>query len=304
MLELTLSVAPIFLIILLGGILRRVLITDDDAWNYINKLAYWVLFPCLLFNKTSVINFADFDILPLAITVISGFVAAVIFAYIFGKVIGLSPASLTSVIQGGGRHNAFIALAVITQVFGQQGAMVAALIIAVLVTFTNIVVNVIMTVMLSPQGSSKIAILSDLKRNPFILAILTGALFNVMGLGNLTILHSMTLSIGETTLTVALLCVGAGLRLRGVGDKVNSCIIACTAKMIVFPLVVFFFSGYFELSHILTVSVMIFAVSPAGAASYPLAKQMGGDAPLMATLISLETLISIITIPLIIIWLN
>lgn len=304
MLELTLSVAPIFLIILLGGVLRRVLITDDDAWNYINKLAYWVLFPCLLFNKTSVINFADFDILPLAITVISGFVAAVIFAYIFGKVIGLSPASLTSVIQGGGRHNAFIALAVITQVFGQQGAMVAALIIAVLVTFTNIVVNVIMTVMLSPQGSSKIAILSDLKRNPFILAILTGALFNVMGLGNLTILHSMTLSIGETTLTVALLCVGAGLRLRGVGDKVNSCIIACTAKMIVFPLVVFFFSGYFELSHILTVSVMIFAVSPAGAASYPLAKQMGGDAPLMAALISLETLISIITIPLIIIWLN
>ena len=304
MLELTLLIAPIFLMILLGSILRRVLITDDEAWNYINKLSYWVLFPCLLFNKTSVINFSEFDIFPLSITVISGFLAAVIFAYVFGKIIGLSPASLTSVIQGSGRHNAFIALAIISQIFGEQGAMIAALIIAVLVTFTNIVINIMMTVMLSPEGSSKVAILSDLRRNPFILAILAGALFNVLGLGNLPILHSLTLSIGETTLTVALLCVGAGLRLRGVGDKLNSCIIACVAKMIIFPMVVFFFSGFFGLSHLITVSVMIFAVSPAGAASYPLAKQMGGDAPLMATLISLETLISIVTIPLIIIWLN
>ena len=47
-------------------------------------------------------------------------------------------------------------------------------------------------------------------------------------------------------------------------------------------------------------AAMIFAIAPTGAASYPLAKQMGGDAPLMATLISLQTLISVVTMPLII----
>lgn len=304
MIELTLLIAPIFLIILLGVILKRILITCDGVWNFVNKLAYWVLFPCLLFNKTSVIDFENFNIGPLSITVIAGFSVAVIFSYLLGRVAGLSKPSITSVIQGGGRHNAFIALAIITQIFGDEGAMVGAIIIAVLVTFTNIVVNISMTVMLSPKGSGLGSVLRDLQRNPFILAILIGAIFNFLGWGNLPVLHDFTLSVGETTLTIALLCVGAGLQIREVGDKLTPCVIALIAKMIIFPSVTYMLAIYFELPHVLLVSAMVFAMSPTGAASYPLAKQMGGDAPLMATLISLQTLMSVITLPLIIFLLN
>ncbi|MBT5072802.1 MAG: AEC family transporter [Kordiimonadaceae bacterium] len=304
MMDLTLLIAPIFLIILLGNILRRILIVDDDVWDYINKMAYWVLFPCLLFNKTSVIDFADFDLGPLSITVVAGFIAAVLFSYIFGKISGFAPATLTSVIQGGGRHNAFLALATASQIYGEEGAMIAAIIIAILVTFTNLVVNITLTIMLSPKGSGISSVISDLKRNPFIIAILLGAAFNVLGLGNLPILHEFTLSVGETTLTIALLCVGAGLRMRGLSDKIVACAIATFAKMIIFPSVVYMMTVYFALPHVMAMTAMIFAISPTGAASYPLAKQMGGDAPLMASLISLQTLISVITLPLMIILLG
>ena len=70
MLDIALLIAPIFLIILLGTLLRRYLVDDDDVWSQVNKLAYWVLFPCLLFNKTSVIDFAGIAFGPLAITVL------------------------------------------------------------------------------------------------------------------------------------------------------------------------------------------------------------------------------------------
>lgn len=304
MLDITLLIAPIFLIILLGAFLRRFLINDDDVWHQINKLAYWVLFPCLLFNKTSVIDFTGVAFGPLTITVLVGFSAAVLFSFIFAKIFGLTPATITSVMQGGGRHNAFLALAVASQVFGEEGAMIAAIIIAVLVTFTNLVINISMTVILSNNGVRFDGVIADLKRNPLIFAILLGAAFNVAGLGHLPIVYPFTLSVGETTLTIALLCVGAGLRVRGVGDKIIPCLIALVAKFIVFPVVVYLCAKYFSLPHVMLMIVMIFAVSPTGAASYPLAKQMGGDAPLMATLISLQTLISIITIPLIIYILN
>ena len=42
---------------------------------------------------------------------------------------------------------------------------------------------------------------------------------------------------------------------------------------------------------------VIFASAPTSSAGYALAKQMGGDAPLMATIISLQTLISVLAIP-------
>ena len=304
MIDLGLLIAPIFLIILLGNILKSFLITDEDVWNHLNKLAYWVLFPCLLFNKTSVIDFAGIEIGALSLTVISGFSLAVVFCFIVSKLAGLSAPTITSVIQGGGRHNAFLALAIVSQLYGEQGAMLGAIIIAVLVTFTNIVVNISMTVILNTKGGGVLRILSDLKRNPFIFAIAVGALFNILGLGNLPILHTLTLSIGETTLTIALLCVGAGLRMRGLGEKIIPTFIALFGKFIVFPLTVYLMANFFALSPVMTVTAMIFAVSPTGAASYPLAKQMGGDAPLMATLISLQTLLSVIIIPLIIILLS
>ena len=300
MISLTLLIAPIFLIIVTGYLLHQSLIKDDNVWNYLNKLAYWVLFPCLLFNKTSVINFEDFAIGPLAVTVIVGFSAAAIISFLLSKLGGIRSASTTSIVQGGARHNAFLALAIVTQIFGGEGATIGAIIIAVLVTFTNISVNIMMTVMLSPKGSSALSILKDLQRNPFIIAISIGAIFNVMGFGNLPILHDFTANVGETTLTIALLCVGAGLKIKGVGNNMIPCLVACFSKMIVFPVVVYLCAAYFGLPHVVMMTAMIFAMSPAGAASYPLAKQMGGDAPLMATLISLQTLMSVISIPLII----
>lgn len=304
MADLTLLIAPIFLIILLGAMLRRYLISDDEVWNGINKLAYWVLFPCLLFNKTSLIDFSGIAFGSLSITVLVGFSLAVAFSYLFGRLAGLSAPTITSVIQGGGRHNAFLALAIVSQLYGEEGAMLGAIIIAVLVTFTNLVVNITMTIMLSTTGGSIGSVLSDLKRNPLIFAILLGAIFNGLGLGGLPIIHPFTLSVGETTLTIALLCVGAGLRMRDVGDKITPCIIALIAKFVIFPVTVYVMARYYELSHVAMMAAMVFAISPTGAASYPLAKQMGGDAPLMATLISLQTLISVIAIPLIILMLS
>jgi malonate transporter and related proteins len=55
-------VTPIFLVILLGLLLKKVLIKDEDIWHQVNKLTYWVLFPALLFNKTAVIDFGDYSV--------------------------------------------------------------------------------------------------------------------------------------------------------------------------------------------------------------------------------------------------
>ncbi len=293
-------VAPIFLVILLGGVLKGILISDEKIWYQINRLTYWILFPALLFNKTSVIDLDSFSVGLFSASMILGYLVAVSVAYVASKMYGMSAASLSSVIQGGGRHNSFIALAVISQFFGEQGEIVGALAVAVMVSFSNILTVIFMTSILSDTGKGKPSIISEILRNPFILAIAAGLTFNYFDWGHLPIFHDFTTYLGKAALPLALICVGAGLQFGNMRKFVAPCLIASMSKMIILPATVFAAAKYFELPPIMSVSAVIFVSVPTSSTAYALAKYMGGDAPLMAAIISLQTLLSVVTIPVII----
>ncbi|MDG1707309.1 MAG: hypothetical protein P8H03_01035, partial [Emcibacteraceae bacterium] len=174
MLELTILIAPIFLIILLGKVLRLSLITDDNIWFRVNSLSYWVLFPSLLFNKTSVIDLNAFSFEYFSYALLIGFCAAFLFSFIIGKVLNLNAGSFTSVLQGSGRHNSFVALAVASQYLGDQGELMGTIGVAVLVTFSNIVTVIMMTTLLKKKGDSRFILFKEILRNPFIVAIIFG----------------------------------------------------------------------------------------------------------------------------------
>ncbi|MBL4601324.1 MAG: AEC family transporter [Emcibacteraceae bacterium] len=301
MLNLVYIVAPIFLIILLGKMLRNYLILSDNIWNQINALTFWVLFPCLLFNKTSVIDFEGYTVGSFSVTLIVGYLAAILFAYIICKFYGMSAASLTSVLQGAGRHNSFVALAVASQLLGEEGEMIGSLAIAIMVSFSNIATIILLTSILSKNKKAKPKILTEIARNPFIVAIAIGLSFNFMGWGYVPVLSDFTASVGKAALPIALLCVGAGLQFGGARNFFVPSAIACFAKMIILPATVFALSRYFELSAVMTTTAVIFASVPTSSSAYALAKYMGGDAPLMAAIISLQTMITVVTIPLVII---
>lgn len=300
MIDLIYIVAPIFLVILLGYILKQSLILSDDVWHQINQVTYWVLFPALLFNKTSMIDFEGYSIGYYAISMMVGFLVAVAVAYVVCRFYGMGAEALSSVIQGSGRHNSFLALAVISQLLGEQGEVVGALAVAVMVTFSNILTIVFLTMILSGQGKAKPSIIAEVLRNPFIVSIAIGLVFNFAGWRQLPVLHDFSSYLGQAALPLALICVGAGLKFVGSAKHLVPCIIACMAKMVLLPLVVFFTARYLEISPILTISAVVFASVPTSSTAYALAKYMGGDAPLMAMIISAQTLLAVVSIPVVI----
>ena len=131
--EILISIAPIFLLIVLGYGLRRGGIPSVEFWNLNNKLVYWVLFPALLFSKTSVIALSGDIILSYAIVIYGGFGSAVLFALLAGKLFRFDGPVASSVLQGAARHNSFIALAVAERLFDSAGLSLAAVITALLI---------------------------------------------------------------------------------------------------------------------------------------------------------------------------
>ncbi|MBO6838327.1 MAG: AEC family transporter, partial [Alphaproteobacteria bacterium] len=59
MLDIIWTIAPIFLLIVLGNLLRRNGIPSVEFWNLNDKIVYWVLFPALLFHTTSTLQLSS-----------------------------------------------------------------------------------------------------------------------------------------------------------------------------------------------------------------------------------------------------
>ena len=146
------AIAPIFLLIILGLILRRINFPGDEFWSLNDKFAYWVLFPALLYAKTSTIQLSGDLIRPYAVVIYASFIGAVLFGLIIGKLLGFDPATAGSVLQGCARHNSFLALGLAERIFGNDGLSQAIIISALLIPFTNIVSVTALVVLKSKAG--------------------------------------------------------------------------------------------------------------------------------------------------------
>lgn len=299
MLDSTLAIAPVFLMILLGYGLRRGGIPSIEFWNLNDKLVYWVLMPALFFRQISNADLGSTPAGPYAFALCVGFFAAVCFGYIGARVTRCSPQFASSVVQGSSRFNTFIALAIAEALHGKPGLQLAVLAAALLVPIVNVTIVTLLTFMLREgQGGAVRATLRDLARNPLILSIAAGFLANFAGLGGLPVLDDTAAILGAAALPVMLLCVGANLRVRGLKTALGPVAVATVGKLIVFPLAMLSALVFWPPGDLAAQVALIYAALPTGVAAYTLARAMGGDAPLMAAIITFQTLLAFVTIPL------
>lgn len=105
--------------------------------------------------------------------------------------------------------------------------------------------------------------------------------------------------IGRGSLGLALLAVGAGLRLDQAVAARRPVIAATALKLLLMPVL---FAAWLWLLGVTGPVAAIAILSgsvPTGSGAYILAKQMGGDAPLVANILTLQVLCAAVTIPLI-----
>lgn len=299
MLNSALAIAPVFLMILLGYGLRRGGIPSIEFWNLNDKLVYWVLMPALFFQQISNADLGAEPAGPYALALCVGFFAAVAFGYIVSRVCGYKPAVGSSILQGAARFNTFIALAIAEALYGATGLQLAVLAAALLVPVVNVTVVMLLTFMLrTGEGNVLVNTLKGLVRNPLILSIALGFLANVGGLGGLPVVDETAGILGAAALPIMLLCVGANLRVRGIQAAFGPVAIATLGKLIIFPLAMIGSLLLWPPGELAAQVALVYAALPTGVAAYTLARAMGGDAPLMAAIITVQTLLAFITIPL------
>lgn len=297
--EILSAIATVFVIILLGALLRFKNILGEQYWLYADKLVYWILFPAFLFDKTSSVSLTSGLLTPVSITLLGGLLFSVMLAWAGCGLLNIGHKAASSIVQASGRQNTFISLAIAERLFGDSGLLIATLAAAILVPITNIVIVITLVVILNKgqqQLMRKIAF--DLFRNPILIAIALGFLANLSGYKHIFILHDATALLGKATLPVVLLSIGASMRFNAIRTTFKALLLSSLVKFMAFPAFVLFIIIQIKIAPEIAIVLCIYAASPTASSAFALARQMGGDHRLMASLITNQTLISLITLPL------
>jgi predicted permease len=138
----------------------------------------------------------------------------------------------------------------------------------------------------------------SLARNPFVLSSLGGVLWQLLHLPTPVIGIQVLDMIGKGALGLALLTVGAGLRVDEAFNAKGPVVLATILKLLVMPLFMATWLRIFGVTGEAASVALLCGAVPTGSGAYVLARQMGGDAPLVANILTAQVIAAALTIPL------
>lgn len=306
MLDTVFALIPIFLLIVVGFAMKRRGFVPDAFWAPAEKTTYYITFPALLVASTARAPLAELDWGPLML-VNAGAIVAVFAAMTLARpLFGVSAASFTSMIQGSIRPNTYIGLAAAASLYGEAGVALTAVCIASVVPLVNVLavatlVRCVGTATTTGRWQRLLQTVRGIVTNPLILACALGMALNGVGIGMPDIVVGPFLDIlGAAALPVGLLAVGAGLAPEAIAGSGRAVVITSLAKLFGVPLAAGLLALAAGLDGAAAGVAVLYAALPCSASSYVLARQMGGDAPMMANVITVQTLAAAATMPLVI----
>lgn len=300
MLVVVATIAPIFLIIVAGFCLRRTKLFPAEAWPPVERITYYVLFPSLLFGSLATANIADLPIGPLALGVIGTPALMALLLLIFRPAMKLDGPGFTSLTQGAIRFNTYIGIPLVLAFYGPETIALGAVFIGFMVPFIN-VVCVWVLAKYGGGGASTLDAVKEMGRNPLIIACLAGIAVNVSGLGLAEPARVFFDLLGRAAPAVGLLCVGAGLDIAAARAGRSWVALSAVLKLGAMPLIALGLAELLDLTGAALYVLVIFHALPTAPSAYILARQMGGDARLMAGILTTQTALAIITLP---IWIS
>lgn len=292
------ALLPIAVIIALGFVLARTAIGGPGAWELLERLTYYLFFPALLVVELADASVSVDDISELAI--ILGVTLAAITLLIFSlrSSIAGDGSALSSVYQGSIRFNTYIGLAVIEAIFGESGLRQAALCLLVYIPAVN-VLSVLALSLNSPDGGNRILVAAgSVMTNPLVIACAVGLGISESNWQYPQLLEMVLEILSRPALPLGLLAVGAGIRFVALGAQSRQLMMAILNKMLFFPALVLLTCMLLDINSQLSHVLLLLTALPAPPSAYILARQLGGDAGLMANIISLQSLTAIVTLPL------
>ena len=325
------ATVPVFLVMVLGGVIRKLGIIDEHFANVANRYVFKVALPVLLFRDLSRSDFiSQFEpefVLYCSIVTILMFSLVWIFTELFMK----DDTQKGAFIQGSCRSSAAIlGMAFVQNMYSDTG--MAPLMIVAAVPLFNIFAVVVLTFKAHPKEvltkevalSQRVETTSNneevitenititkkvnhkkdnikkacinIAKNPIIIGIVLGFISSMLNMKYPVIVNKTIESIAQTATPIALICIGAGFEGRKAVKKIKPTLAATFIKLIGLAAIFIPIGVMLGFRNQELVAALIMLASPTTVTSYVMAKSMDNDEVLSSSIVVLTTVLSSITL--------
>ena len=299
------TLAPLVLLIALGAALARIRFLGSAFIADLNKLAFWIALPALLFTSASGAAAPHSGTFRLFAVLVVGTALITLLAFAASLALRMPASTRGTLMQAAFRGNlAYIGIPVLAYSFSESPteSSTRALATAVIVmVFTMALYNILAVIVLqssihAPGGidwrRSALAILS----NPLLLAGLLGLIVPLLRITLPSFLQRALEALGAAAVPIALMCIGGSLATTTLQGRRSWIVTAALLKVAVLPFLVFLLTRLTGLEPADQRTALVLASCPTAAAAFVMARQMGGDEALASGSIALSTLLSFISL--------
>ena len=289
---------PIFLMMLLGMLFRKLGWMDEVFSAKMNKFVFLVPLPVLLFEQLATVDFSEvwdikFILFCFVVTAISITISTLI------SLLWKDRSIKGEFIQATYRSSAaLLGIAFIQNIYGTVG--MAPLMIIGSVPLYNIMAVVVLSVFKPGNNSFDKALvkktLKGIATNPIIIGIVVGFVWSALKLPMPLILHKTVSSIGATATPMGLMSMGATFEMKKATSKMKPTLVAVFMKLVGFCVVFLPMAALLGFRNEEMIAILVMLGSATTVSCFVMARNMGHEGTLSSGVIMMTTLLSAFTL--------
>lgn len=293
------ATVPVFMMMVLGMLFRKLGWMDTDFANKLNKFVFLVPLPVLVFKDLAQVDIADawngkFVLFCFVVTLLSIIIAALLSIFLKNR------GTRGEFVQAAYRSSAaLLGMALIENIYGSS--TMGPLMIIGSVPLYNIFAVIILTVTSKDNnegisGKLLIKILKGVITNPIIIGIVIGLAWSAIGIPLEGIVYKTVNNIAVTATPLGLMAMGANFEFDKAIGKIWPSIGASLMKLVGFVAIFIPLAIKLGFRGEAIIAILIMLGSATTVSCYVMAKNMGHEGVLTSSVVMITTLLSAFTL--------
>lgn len=292
------AVMPIFILMLLGYLIKKINLVDKKNIGVINKLIFKIFLPVLLFYNIYSIQTTDAFNLKLIIFTVIGILFVFVLGYFAVMFLTGNNKKRGVMLQGFFRGNyAILGIPLVNYICGNETSGLASLMVVVVIPVFNILAVVALERF--RDGNSRPDVLKLLKgiiTNPLIIGCVVGLIVFALDIKIPSVIEKSVKDISSMATPLSIVALGASFELSDIKGCLRENIIVVITRLIIVPLIILPIAVWLGFSGETLACLMIVFASPIAVSSFAMAQQMDGDETLAVQVIATSSAFCLITL--------
>lgn len=292
-------VFPMFFLMMLGVILKRIKMVDERSLTVMNSLIFRVFMSTLLF--LSVYNIADLSAfsaknLKLMLYAFVSILLVLVLAWLIFVRLIADKKRLAVMIQGVYRGNFILfGLAIAGSLYGDAGLGIVSILTVVTIPTFNILAVIILEYYSGKEISRK-KLIKQVSKNPLVIATVIGILFLASGIKLPKPIYKSLNDISKIATPLAFIVLGAELKFGNMLKNMKYLIFVDFLKLVINPLISISIGKMLGFQGAEIVALLAMTACPTAVSSFTMAKEMNVNGDLAGEIVATTSLVSIATI--------